>query len=168
MDIEARGRSGGCCTAARRRAPPVVVVRTLAGLRGALGEDEAARRDLKAEHPTLDLGGAFALVADRSNHAVRRIDLTHASHTVSNVAGAQCSASNSSCRGFEDGVGTAARFNYPRGIAIDPLRASYALVADTLSQRVRKIDLATRAVTKLAGTGSQGAAAEGKATTTTE
>ena len=46
--------------AARRVAPPVVVVRsTLAGLRGALGEDEAARRDLKAEHPPFDLGGAF-------------------------------------------------------------------------------------------------------------
>ena len=56
----------------------------------------------------------------------------------------------------EDDVGTAAQFYHPAGIAIDPQRAAYALVVEEYNHRVRKIDLATRAVTTLARIGSGG------------
>ena len=55
-------------------------------------------------------------------------------------------------------MGRDAAFFFPAGIAIDPVRAAYALVADSWNHLLRKIDLATRAVTTLAGTGNEGSA----------
>ena len=98
------------------------------------------------------VGGSFALIADTMNHAVRRVDLVDPAHPVSNVAGKQCSASD--CWGNDDGVGTAAKFKKPYGIAIDPVRAEYALIADNFGHKIRKVVLATRNVTILAGSGS--------------
>merc|ERR1711960_120151 len=66
-----------------------------------------------------------------------------------------------SCCGSDDGVGTAATFLFPRGIAIDPVRAAYALVADEGNHLVRKIDLATREVMTLAGMAGEEATRDG-------
>ena len=52
--------------------------------------------------------------------------------------------------GWTDAVGTNARFNYPRGIAVAP-DGSFALVVDSNNHRIRKIDLETRVVSTLAG-----------------
>lgn len=71
--------------------------------------------------------------------------------------------------GYVDGVGTVTRFYHPEGVAIDPT-GSYVLVvsgalgkdsssrtakrplqADTLNQGIRRIDLATRRATSIAG-----------------
>jgi len=56
--------------------------------------------------------------------------------------------------GFADGVGAAARFDTPNGLATDG--AGHLYVADLGNNRIRRIDLATGAVTTLAGSGQPG------------
>ncbi|HEV7406822.1 MAG TPA: hypothetical protein VGO11_27985 [Chthoniobacteraceae bacterium] len=71
------------------------------------------------------------------SHAVRKIVLTNeadpsfaASYRVSTLAGGTVS-------GFDDGAGTAARFNKPRGIAVDT--DGFIYVADTMNNAIRRI-----------------------------
>ena len=59
----------------------------------------------------------------------------------------------SGARGHQDGVGAAAQFNSPSGVTITPDGATL-LVADQHNHSIRKVDLATRAVTTLAGSGA--------------
>lgn len=54
---------------------------------------------------------------------------------------------------FADGAGTSASFSTPLGVAISP-DGGFALVADANNHRVRRIGLATGAVTTLAGSDS--------------
>ncbi|MBI5479493.1 MAG: hypothetical protein HY906_11585, partial [Deltaproteobacteria bacterium] len=61
--------------------------------------------------------------------------------------------------GFADGVGSAAQFRYPAFVAAAP--GGGVLVSDYANQRLRRIDVATRAVTTVAGTGATGLAPEG-------
>jgi sugar lactone lactonase YvrE len=89
----------------------------------------------------------LAFIGDMGNNLVRQIDL--ATGTVSTLAGSGSQAST-------DGTGTAAAFAEPAYVALDGLGNLY--VTDTASHRIRKVVLATRAVTTLAGTGSEGAA----------
>ena len=70
----------------------------------------------------IDSGRGVALVTDSSNHALRQVDLT--SGAVTTLAGLTGSAS-----GTVDGVGEAARFHSPTGVAIDSGHG-VALVAD--------------------------------------
>jgi RHS repeat-associated protein len=82
-------------------------------------------------------------VADTGNHAVRRID---AAGNVTTVAG-------DGTAGFVNGAGAAARFNSPRGVAVDTVGRIY--VADTGNHAVRRIDVVGN-VTTVAGDGTAG------------
>ncbi|MBI5420475.1 MAG: hypothetical protein HZA60_10330 [Deltaproteobacteria bacterium] len=84
-------------------------------------------------------------VADSGNNAIRKVT---AAGVVTTFAG-----STSGTAGFVNDTGTAARFNTPRGITTD---GSFLFVADTGNHAVRKINISTREVTTLAGTGSAG------------
>ncbi len=92
----------------------------------------------------VDASGALLLVADTSNHCIRRIVIANAS--VTTLAGSVLSAS-----GFRDG--TAALFNAPVALAFDA-SGRFVLVADSANARIRSIDVATGAVTTLAGSGN--------------
>jgi RHS repeat-associated protein len=83
-------------------------------------------------------------VADSGNHVIRRID---AGGNVATIAG-------DGTAGFVNGAGSAARFNNPRGIAVDA--SNRIFVADTGNHAVRRID-AGNVVTTLAGDGTPGA-----------
>lgn len=73
-------------------------------------------------------------VADTSNHAIRKISFNATGDaTVSTLAG----TTTTPVLGFVDGLGTAARFNYPAGVAVDGNGAVY--VADGDNKAVRKI-----------------------------
>jgi sugar lactone lactonase YvrE len=86
-------------------------------------------------------------VADTGNHVLRRIAL--ASGEVSTLAGSpDCAA------GWADGVGSAALFSEPIGLATDAAGELY--VADSLNSRVRKVDTRTGVTRTLAGNGSAG------------
>ena len=85
--------------------------------------------------------------ASGSSHKVRKITFDEAGNgVVSTIAGSGAS-------GGTNGVGTAATFNRPAGLAIDNT-AQLLYVSEWGGHRVRKIDLATKTVTTVVGTGS--------------
>ncbi len=82
-------------------------------------------------------------VADAGNHCIRKIT---PDGIVTTLAG-------TNEPGYADGQGTAARFNYPRDVAVDAKGNVY--VADTANHRIRKIT-PDGTVTTLAGSGTPG------------
>jgi sugar lactone lactonase YvrE len=86
--------------------------------------------------------GGIIYVGDFMNHVIRKIDINS---NVTTFAGSN--------KGFADGQGTAARFDSPRGVAVDS--AGFIYVADSHSHRIRKIS-PSGAVTTLGGNGTQG------------
>ena len=86
-------------------------------------------------------GAGKLYVADSMNDDVRQIDL--ATGMVSTLAGI------SQTPGDLDGVGSAAFFHYPSGVAADGAGDVY--VTDTFNNLVRHIDVKSRTVTTLAG-----------------
>jgi sugar lactone lactonase YvrE len=91
-------------------------------------------------------------VADFSDHAIRQITPDGA---MTEFAGSQGVA------GFNEGVGSVARFNHPASIALDGEGNIY--VADTNNHVIRKITPG-RVVTTLAGQPGQGGSDDGPAT----
>jgi sugar lactone lactonase YvrE len=79
-------------------------------------------------------------VTDAGNNTVRKITAAGVVSTVAGTAGAP---------GSSDGVATAARFNYPWGIAVDSRGALY--VADAGNNSVRRIDHAGKVTTIIGG-----------------
>ena len=77
--------------------------------------------------------GTYALVADRSNHVIRKVMI--ATQVVSTFAGTGSS-------GFVDGAGDSARFYHPNGVAMSP-DGTYALVADTHNHAIRAVGTAS-------------------------
>jgi len=86
----------------------------------------------------VDAGGTL-YVADTFNHTIRKITAGGSVSTYAGVPGVS---------GFDDGVGTAALFNQPGGLALDSAGTLY--VADTGNNTIRAITPAG-AVTTLAG-----------------
>jgi streptogramin lyase len=118
------------------------VVTTLAGTPGSCGaSDGVGAAALFCIPVALALDGAGHLfVADASNQTIRQIDL--ASRTVTTLAGKVKSI------GSADGVGAAARFDDPFGLAFD---GHDLYVMDTGNFAIRKIVIATGEVTTFAG-----------------
>ncbi|MGZ3427763.1 MAG: hypothetical protein ACXVCV_13990, partial [Polyangia bacterium] len=85
--------------------------------------------------------GGNAYVADMNNHLIRQIVLS--SGAVTTFAGAPLRS------GSNDGTGAAARFNRPNSLASD---GTNLYVSDMRNDTIRKIVIATGAVTTLAGT----------------
>ena len=111
---------------------------------GAVGYSDGNNTDATFRNPwgvAISSDGVFALVADFNNRRVRLI--TMATGTVSTLAGSDASSNN-------DGIGIAATFSNPSGVSIS-LDTVFALVTDWSSHRVRRIEIATGAVTTLAG-----------------
>ena len=90
-----------------------------------------------------DASSGNIYVADSQNNRIIKLN---SSGTVLAIYGQTTGA-------FADGNGTAARFNYPEGLAVDNNGIVY--VADTQNQRIRKIDTAGN-VTTIAGNGTAG------------
>ena len=90
--------------------------------------------------------GLNLFVADWRNSKIRKVVI--ATGAVSTLAG--------STLGDADGIGAVAQFKRPSGIAIDSTGANL-YVADMFAHRIRKIVIATGAVSTLAGSGAVGA-----------
>jgi len=117
-------------------------VETLAGAYGLAGSTDGAGTTARFSSPGGLVHAAGALyVSDSSNHTIRKIDLT--TKEVTTIAGGVTVA------GAVDGVGTAARFSYPRGLAI---AGDELYIADAGNHVVRRLTLSTGAVVRLAGT----------------
>ena len=119
-------------------------VTTLAGS-GRSGQIDGQGAQASFKSPTgvaIDAQGNV-IVADCFNHRVRKIGTDG---TVTTLAG-------SGTAGYADGPGAQARFNVPRGVAVD--REGNVIVADAINHRVRKIGT-DGTVTTLAGSGTEG------------
>ncbi|QYM77807.1 immunoglobulin domain-containing protein [Horticoccus luteus] len=134
-----------------RKVTAAGAVTTIAGSPGQAGSADGTNAAARFSWPqglALDATGANLFIADTNNHAVRKIVL--ASGTVSTLAGF------SGQPGSVDGVGGAARFDAPYGVAVDANGNVY--VADTDNATIRLVT-PDGAVTTLAGlAGSTGAA----------
>jgi len=126
----------------------------LAGSRSHTGYLDGEGPDARFDNPR---GLAVAsdgslLVADTKNNRLRRVS-PHG--TVSTVAGGEevvhagVLGSGHRCGGFADGVGTAARFNWPYGIVVDAHGIIY--VSDYRNHCIRKVTPADWTVSTLCG-----------------
>ena len=85
-------------------------------------------------------GSDILYVADHSRHTVRKIDITN--NTVTAIAGSDDVA------GDVDGIGSAARFQSPSGIAYIN---GDLYIGDSYNRKIKQINLTTNAVTTVAG-----------------
>lgn len=120
------------------------VVTTFAGT-GAFGAVEGAGASATFNGPYgITTDGTNLYVADTGNSKIRKVVI--GTGVVSTLAG-------SGSYSFADGTGTAASFNSPYGLTTDGTKL---YVADSANNRVRQIDIASRVVTTVAGSGTAG------------
>ncbi|OFW26098.1 MAG: hypothetical protein A3H97_14125 [Acidobacteria bacterium RIFCSPLOWO2_02_FULL_65_29] len=114
---------------------------TLAGSPGQKGSADGLGSEARFDHPfalTADASGNL-FVVEASNHTIRKITPGGLVTTLAGLAGAT---------GSNDGAGSAARFNSPRGIAVGA--AGNVYVSDSSNHTIRMITPAGE-VTTLAG-----------------
>ena len=137
-----------------RRITPAGVVTTFAGEAGGFGSTNgmgsAARFGVPQGAAVDSAGNVY--IADTFNHTIRMITPGGVVTTFAGLAGNTGSA---------DGMGSAARFNSPRGVAVD--NAGTVYVADTNNHTIRSIT-ASGVVTTLAGLPGSPGTAEGTGT----
>jgi hypothetical protein len=128
-------------------------VTTLAGSPLQLGSRDGSGSAARFHMPLgIASDGAGSLfVADSLNHAIRKVVV--ATGEVTTLAGAPEST------GSKDGVGTAACFYFPSDLATDG--AGTLFIADDHGQTIRKLVIATGAVTTLAGAAGQSGSRDG-------
>lgn len=127
-----------------RRVAPDGAVTTVAG-DGAAGFVDGPRASARFDNPqgvAVDSSGMI-YVADTGNNRIRRIAIDG---TVTTLAGGSTS-------GFQDGPGSQARFDSPRGVALDNQGNAY--VADSGNSSVRSVTPAGN-VSTIAGDGTIG------------
>jgi uncharacterized delta-60 repeat protein len=136
-----------------RKVTPAGVVTTVAGLAGSPGSADgtgSAARFGMPEGVGVDSAGNV-YVTDFNNHTIRKVTPGGVVTTVAGLAGSSGSA---------DGTASAARFNYPEGVAVDS--AGNVYVADTENHTIRKVTPAG-VVTTLAGLAGSSGSADGTA-----
>lgn len=121
-------------------------VSTLAGSSAAGAADGSGSSARFSAPYGITTDGTSLFVSDFNNHMIRRIVID---------TGAVTTVAGSPTAGSADGVGAAASFSNPRGITTD---GTNLYVADSGNRTIRKIVIASGAVTTLAGSGASGAA----------
>jgi DNA-binding beta-propeller fold protein YncE len=113
-----------------------------------MAHDDGSGTDAHFNAPMgIALGGSHLYIADAYNHDIRVVDL--ANNKVTTLAG------SFEQTGATDGIGTAATFDLPSGVAID--RAGQTLyVANRGNHEIRKVDIASGQVTTFAGSTTSG------------
>ena len=111
----------------------VTTVAGLAGVTSAPGSTDAIGTAAKFNSPwDIDIDSSGNLyVADRGNNLIRKLTNNSGTYTVSTIAGTAGSS------GSADGIGAAARFNAPTGLAVSASGALF--VTDTGNNTIRKI-----------------------------
>ena len=116
-------------------------VTTVAGSAGSTGSTDGTGTAARFKNPyRITTAGTNLFVSDTSNHTIRKIVIS--TGAVTTVAG------SAGLAGSADGTGTPARFNSPLGITTD---GTNLFIADYANSTIRKIIIATGAVTTIAG-----------------
>ena len=145
-----------------RRMTPSGVVTTFAGVPAQTGSRDGAKSVARFNNPTgVAVDGAGSVyVADTWNHTIRKIT---PEGVVTTLAGsASTSEFGFPAGGYLDGIGTAARFNNPSGLALDTSGNIY--VADSFNHVIRKVT-SSNVVTTFSGCGGSPGSADGAAAT---
>ena len=137
-----------------RRIDPAGIITTvagtgMAGFSGDGGPATSARLN-RPRNLIVDPAGNL-LIADTDNHRIRRVE---GSVIIATIAGTGAPGSSG-----DGGPGSAASFDDPRDVALDP--EGHLFVVDTEAHRVRRIDAATGTITTVAGTGMSGLSGDG-------
>ena len=121
-------------------------VSTIAGS-GTAGHTDGAGAGAQFDNPAaLAVSGDTLYVVDVLNHRIRAIDLASANKTVSTIAG-------SGTPGHADGASAAAQFDTPNHLAVS---GSTLYVSDSGNHCIRAIDLESKTVSTIAGSGTAG------------
>ena len=121
-------------------------VTTLAGSPGTSGSSDGNGATARFFLPSgITTDGTNLYVADTDNHLIRKVAI--ATGAVTTLAGSAGMA------GSTDGTGVAAKFYQPNGITTD---GTNLFVADSGNNTIRKVTIATGAVTTLAGSAGAG------------
>jgi len=114
---------------------PAGVVTVIAGLAGSSGSSNGVESAARFNSPwDIDIDAEGNLyVADRGNNLIRKLTNNGGVYTVSTIAGLAGSS------GSSDGVGSAARFNAPTGLAVD--RFGSIFVSDRDNNTIRRVFL---------------------------
>ena len=136
-------------------------VRILAGAgAGFAGDGGPVGQALFKQPKALEADAAGNLyILDQQNFRVRRVDA--ATGVITTVAGSGVQGSAG-----DGGLATAAQLNFEAGSNPEPsgglaVTADTLYIADTLSHRIRAVDLATGMITTVAGTGTAGFTGDG-------
>ena len=133
-----------------RKVDAAGVISTVAG-RGSIGDGGAATGARLSGPIGVALDGYDNLyIADFENHRIRKVDA--GTGVISTVAGSSGGYSG------DDGPAVAARLRNPIGVALDGAGNLY--IADTLNDRIRKVD-AAGVITTVAGSGRRGFGGDG-------
>ncbi len=130
-----------------RKVTTAGVVTTFAGTAGASGSANATGTAARFNAPrglAADSAGNL-YVADTGNHTIRKITTAGVVTTLAGTAGSS---------GTANGTGAAARFNAPRGVAVDA--SGNVFVADTGNHCIRKITSAGVVTTFAGSAGTSG------------
>jgi streptogramin lyase len=129
-----------------RRITPSGEVSTLAGQAGTQGSADGTGSAARFNFPSglaIDLNDNV-IVADTDNHTIRKITPAGVVTTIAGSAGKS---------GTTDGDGAAARFLFPRGVAVD--QSGFIYVADTSNHTIRRIAGPNGTVTTFVGVPAQ-------------
>ncbi|SDL46264.1 DNA-binding beta-propeller fold protein YncE [Geoalkalibacter ferrihydriticus] len=127
------------------------LVSTLAGGAGDADFADGQGFDARFDNPnSIATDGTHLYVTDLNNHAIRRIVI--ATGEVTTLAG------SARHEGSNDGSGSAARFYFPNGIAVD---GGNLYVVDTYNHTIRRIVIETGEVTTLAGSAGESGTTDG-------
>lgn len=136
--------------AVRKIVISTAAVTTVAGFEFTTGSADGTGTSASFNNPYgITTDGTSLFVTDVGNYKIRQVVI--ATGAVTTLAGA-------GSPGSTDGVGSEARFNGPKGITTD---GTNLFVADAENHTIRKIEIATGAVSTLAGSAGIGGYADG-------
>jgi len=123
------------------------------GASGYLGDGGPATQAILDEPAGVAVTSSNDLyIADSLNHRIRNV--SNASGIISTVAG-----NGIGTYAGDGGLALSASFNTPSDVVLDA--SGNIFIADTMNNRIRKVDKATGVVTTVAGTGMQGYGGDG-------
>jgi sugar lactone lactonase YvrE len=168
--LTAAGTGLGLVARANPGDPPGTI-RTIAGVttnyrQGGFSGDGGKASDAQLYNPRAVAFGRSGdvYIADALNHRVRRIDKDGVISTVAGTpTGNNAGGSPAGAFGGDGGPATQAQLNQPHGVAVDSKGNIY--LADSLNNRIRKIDAGSGVITTIAGNDEKHGRPDGPAAT---